>query len=98
MVHKDLVSVIMPAYNVARFVKEAVDSVAAQTWPRLELIVIDDGSTDGTFEICELPGHQSAVISLNSMGCARSWGNLHRESDCTKGFGLKPFLLQKVFN
>ncbi len=43
-----VISVIIPAYNHERFVGAAVDSVLTQTFRNLELIVIDDGSTDGT--------------------------------------------------
>jgi glycosyltransferase involved in cell wall biosynthesis len=43
-----LVSVVLPAYNHARYVAEALASVAAQTYANLELVVIDDGSTDAT--------------------------------------------------
>lgn len=43
-----LVTVVLPAYNHARYVAEAIASVAVQTYPNLELVAIDDGSTDAT--------------------------------------------------
>jgi glycosyltransferase involved in cell wall biosynthesis len=43
-----LISVVMPCYNALRFVDEAIHSVLAQSYPHVELIVVDDGSTDGS--------------------------------------------------
>lgn len=42
------VSIVMPAYNCAWCIDRAIDSVQAQTFTDYELIVVDDGSTDGT--------------------------------------------------
>jgi glycosyltransferase involved in cell wall biosynthesis len=45
-----LVSVVIPCYNAERWVNEAVDSCLNQTYPHIEVVVIDDGSTDGSIE------------------------------------------------
>ena len=50
MSSRPLVSVIVPAYNHAEFIEEALGSVLLEGYPRLELVLIDDGSTDGTWE------------------------------------------------
>lgn len=47
----DKISVIMPAYNASQFIREAVESILNQTYDNLELIVVDDGSTDDTLKI-----------------------------------------------
>lgn len=48
-----LVSVIIPVYNVAQLLREAIDSVIRQSYRNLEILLIDDGSTDGSGEICD---------------------------------------------
>ncbi len=47
------VSVIIPVYNVEEFLRECLDSVINQTYKNLEIILIDDGSTDGSGVICD---------------------------------------------
>lgn len=47
------VSVIIPAYNIVRYLEACVRSVLAQTWRDFELILVDDGSTDGTAALCD---------------------------------------------
>lgn len=48
-----LVTVIIPIYNVKNYLKSCVESVCNQTYHNLEIILIDDGSTDGTTDLCE---------------------------------------------
>ncbi len=45
-----LVSIVMPSFNQAAFIPAAVESVLSQSYPELELIIADGGSTDGTIE------------------------------------------------
>ena len=53
--HK-LASIIIPCYNAKRWLNEAIDSCLAQSYPSVEVIVIDDGSTDGSLEVIKRYG------------------------------------------
>jgi len=50
-VDSPLVSVIMPAFNAAEFIKESIESILNQTYPNFELLICDDGSTDKTWHV-----------------------------------------------
>ena len=48
-----LVSVILPTYNVARYLRQCLDSIKVQSYPNFEVVIIIDGATDGSFEIAK---------------------------------------------
>ena len=56
-----LVTIVMPVYNGSRYLAEAIDSVLAQTWPAIEVIVVDDGSDDGGATLRVVERYGSAV-------------------------------------
>ena len=47
------ISVVVPVYNVENYIRNCLDAIAAQTYPNLEIIVVDDASTDKSGKICE---------------------------------------------
>ncbi|NDJ76703.1 MAG: glycosyltransferase [Chloroflexi bacterium] len=66
-----LVSIIIPTYNDRRYVCDAVDSALAQIYPHCEIIVVDDGSTDGTANLLqERYGDQIRLICQENQGAA----------------------------
>jgi glycosyltransferase involved in cell wall biosynthesis len=66
--NKPTVSVVIPCYNGAKFLRETLDSVLAQTYPVLEVLVIDDGSTDDSAAIAESFGPPIRVIRQPNQG------------------------------
>jgi glycosyltransferase involved in cell wall biosynthesis len=65
---KPQVSVIIPTYNRAWVIKEAIDSVLAQDYAEFELIVVDDGSTDQTSDVLDTFGNVIKVFSQKNKG------------------------------
>ena len=59
-----LTSVIIPVYNTAPYLRQCLDSVLAQTQRGVELILVDDGSTDGSYEICQEYAEKASEIRL----------------------------------
>jgi len=77
-----LVSVVIPCYNHAHFLAEAIDSVMAQTWRDFEIIVVDDGSTDNTFQVASQYGSVRYVHQQNQgLSASRNTGLRHSKGD-----------------
>ena len=83
------ISVVMPAYNCEKYIEAAVESVLDQTFSDIELIVVDDCSTDHTFDILSDIASRDDRIRLlrneNNMGVARTRNNgiQHAGKECT---------------
>lgn len=65
-----LISVVIPAYNAQHSLGATLDSIFAQTWPDLEIIVVDDGSTDRTAELLASCGERVRTIRQSNGGLA----------------------------
>ena len=61
------VTVIIPCYNREKFVKATIDSALSQTYPNIEIVAVDDGSTDGTRHVLEKYGERIKI--LEHPGC-----------------------------
>lgn len=61
---KDLISVVLPIYNVQNYLKECIETVIHQTYTNIEVILVDDGSTDDSSKICDAYKQQDERIKV----------------------------------
>ena len=73
-------SVVIPCYNAARYISSAIDSVLEQQWPGLEIVVVDDGSTDGSADLVAARYPQVRLIRQANAGVAEARNRGIRES------------------
>jgi len=79
-----LVSVLIPAVDAARWIADTLESVDAQTWPSIEVIVAESGSTDGTREIVRSRQSRNVTL-LPDIGLASAAENRNRAMDAAQG-------------
>lgn len=61
---KDLISIVVAVYNVEAYIEKCINSLLAQTYTKLEIILVDDGSTDNSGEICDIYSKKSKMIKV----------------------------------
>ncbi len=102
----DIISIIIPVYNASKYLHRCLESVVSQTYRHLEIIVVDDGSTDGSAQICEAYERQDdriLVIRQENGGCiaARKTG-LRSAGGTYIGFvdaddSIEPEMFEKLY-
>lgn len=73
------VSIVVPVYNVEKYLEQCIDSLLAQTIDSKEIILVDDGSTDGSGKLCDAYGGKNACVRVihkqnGGLGSARNAG------------------------
>lgn len=82
----EMISIIVPIYNIEAYLEECIKSIIKQTYKELEIILVDDGSTDGSSEICDKFASQDKRIKVihkqnEGLVLARKNGLQHAEGD-----------------
>ena len=101
-----LISVVLPTYNVAQYLQQCLESVAAQTYRNIEVIIIIDGATDGSYEIakdfCKTDDRFAVYWQENAgSGPARNAGLAHCKGEFVMFVDpddwIEPELLEKLY-
>lgn len=103
---QDLISVIVPVYNIKEYIGRCVDSILVQTWKNLEVLLVDDGSTDGTGELLDEMQERDARIRVfhKKNGGSSSARNLGIQNAKGKYLGfvdsddyIEPFMYERLY-
>ena len=104
---QELITVIIPVYNIMEYLPRCVHSVTAQTYKDLQIILVDDGSTDGTSQLCDKLAKEDYRIQVyhkknGGSSSARNAGLLLREGAYV-GFidsddYIEPDMYEKLYN
>ena len=106
MNNRPLISVVLPTYNVAQYLQQCLESVAAQTYRNIEVIIIIDGATDGSYEIaqefCKTDKRFSVYWQKNAgSGPARNAGLAHCKGELVMFVDpddwIEPELLENLY-
>ena len=104
MSDKPLISVVVPIYNVEQYLKRCVDSIRCQTYSNLEIVLVNDGSTDNCGKICDdyqKKDNRIKVIHKKNGGLsdARNVGIkiVHGEKNWGNVSGIQPAFLEEEF-
>ena len=64
MENKEVVSIVIPIYNVEAYLKQCLETIVNQTYPNLEIILVNDGSPDKSEEICKEFSSEIRVFAM----------------------------------
>src|SRR5579872_5687154 len=80
-----LVSIIVPVYNRRRLLAECLESALDQTWRDMEVVVVDNASTDGTWDVCRAFARADSRVRIfrnpENIGPVRNWQRCFREAE-----------------
>lgn len=98
-----IISVIVPVYNVVRYLPECIESILQQRYHQLEIILIDDGSTDGSGELCDRYAKKDSRIKVihqknGGAACAKNAGLQIASGEYLSFVDSDDFLAEDVYS